>query len=217
MDSPAFELSDISHRYGRNWALAHISFSLPRGRALLLTGHNGSGKTTLLRLLATSFAPSLGAMKLLGRDPAIEREALRREVALLTHSNFLYEDLSAFENLLMMARALQLEAPEANVGTVLETVGLTRREKDPVRTYSAGMRRRAALARLLLKRPKLALLDEPFGELDPQGIRDMEELLRSLKGAGVTVVLATHLIEQGEALTDTRLHLEQGRRIEATP
>ena len=94
-------------------------------------------------------------------------------------------------------------------------MGLKKRSDSPARQFSAGMRKRLAIARLLLKAPKLALLDEPFGELDPAGILQMEELIRELAQKGTTVVLATHLIEQGLSLTQARLHLENGRLTEA--
>jgi heme exporter protein A len=94
-------------------------------------------------------------------------------------------------------------------------VGLTKRSDSPVRQFSAGMRKRLAIARLLMKAPALALLDEPFGELDPSGIQDMERIVGELKASGVTVVLATHLIEQGQALCEERLHLREGRAVAA--
>lgn len=81
-----------------------------------------------------------------------------------------------------------------------------------MRQFSAGMRKRLTIARLLMKAPKLALFDEPFGELDPAGIRQMEGLLRELQAGGTTIILATHLVEQGQALTQERLHLDQGHQ-----
>lgn len=210
----ALELNDVSKRYGRRWALARLSFSLRRGAALLLTGHNGSGKTTLLRMIATAISPSRGVVRVLGLDAGTEREAIRRRVALLSHSSFLYEDLSAEENLLTLARLIGERDPQQIVAALIDRVGLKVRRESPVRQFSAGMRKRLAIARLLLKKPELALLDEPFGELDPGGIAQMEGLVRELRDGGATVVLATHLVEQGESLCDTRLHLVDGRRAE---
>jgi heme exporter protein A len=208
---PAIALHDVSKRYGRRWALARLSYALPAGRSLLLTGHNGSGKTTLLRLVATALSPTAGRVEVGGRDSVAEREAVRREVGLLSHTSFLYEDLSARENLLLLARLLGLDAPGEQVGRLLERVGLGQRTESPVRQFSAGMRKRLAIARLLMKAPRVALLDEPFGELDPAGIRAMEGFIQDLKAAGATVVLATHLIEQGQSLCEERLHLREGR------
>lgn len=207
----AFELSDLSRRYGRRWALARLSFKLQSGDALLLTGHNGSGKTTLLKVLATALSPTVGTVKIFGRDVVTERDEVRQRVALLSHASALYEDLSAEQNLMLLARLLALPDPKKQTAAMLERVGLSARADNPVRQFSAGMRKRLAIGRLLMKQPSLALLDEPFGELDPAGIAQMEGFIRDLKNAGATIVLATHLIEQGQSLTNQRLHLEGGR------
>ena len=89
------------------------------------------------------------------------------------------------------------------------------RVDSPVRSFSAGMRKRLAIARLLMKAPAIALLDEPFGELDPAGIEAMEKIIGELKSSGVTVVLATHYVEQGKTLCEERLHLQDGRAVAA--
>ncbi|WP_163870557.1 heme ABC exporter ATP-binding protein CcmA [Myxococcus eversor] len=212
---PALALHDVSKRYGRRWALARLTYALPPGRSLLLTGHNGSGKTTLLRLLATALSPTAGRVEVLGRDAVADRDSVRRDVALLSHASFLYEDLTAHQNLTVLARLLGHPSPKDGASALLSRVGLEKRSDNPVRGFSAGMRKRLAIARLLLKAPDLALLDEPFGELDPAGIRDMEGFIAELKAAGVTVVLATHLVEQGMSLCEERLHLQDGRAVDA--
>ena len=210
--SPAIQLEDVSKRFGSRWAVARLSYSLPAGRSLLLTGHNGSGKTTLLRMIATATFPTAGQIKLFGSDTRQGREELRHEVALLSHASFLYEDLTAAQNLMLVAEFLGLDDPRRLVAGLLERIGLTSRADSPVRQFSAGMRKRLTIARLLMKAPRLALFDEPFGELDPAGILQMENLLRELQAGGTTIVLATHLVEQGQSLTHERLHLAEGRR-----
>lgn len=213
--TPALVLDDVSRRYGRRWALARLSYTLPGGRSLLLTGHNGSGKTTLLRLVGTAMSPTAGHVRVLGMDAVTERDGVRRQVALLSHASFLYEDLTAEQNLRVLADLLGLDAPADRAALLLEQVGLSRRSGNPVRQFSAGMRKRLAIARLLMKQPRLALLDEPFGELDPAGIDAMEKVIHGLKAGGTTVILATHLIEQGLTLCEERLHLQDGRRVPA--
>lgn len=209
---PAIELDDVSKRFGARWAVARLSYSLPAGRSLLLTGHNGSGKTTLLRMISTATFPTAGSIKIFGAETRKQRDELRHDVALLSHASFLYEDLTAAQNLTLVAEFLALEQRKDLVASLLERIGLTDRADSPVRQFSAGMRKRLTIARLLMKKPKLALFDEPFGELDPKGILQMEGLLRELQAGGTTIVLATHLVEQGQALTQERLHLEQGRK-----
>jgi heme exporter protein A len=210
--APAIELVDVSKRFGARWAVARLTYSLPAGRSLLLTGHNGSGKTTLLRMISTATFPTAGSIQIFGQETREKREDLRHEVALLSHASFLYEDLTAAQNLTLVAEFLGLDQPKQLVAGLLERIGLTSRADSPVRQFSAGMRKRLTIARLLMKAPKLALFDEPFGELDPAGILQMEGLLRELQAGGTTIVLATHLVEQGQALTQERLHLEQGRQ-----
>ncbi|WNG46687.1 heme ABC exporter ATP-binding protein CcmA [Archangium minus] len=212
---PALVLHDVSKRYGRRWALARLSYTLPPGRSLLLTGHNGSGKTTLLRLVGTALSPTHGRVEVLGHNCVTQQETVRRKVALLSHASFLYEDLTAHQNLMVLARLLGMDSPSDVAGALLTKVGLTKRSDSPVRQFSAGMRKRLAIARLLMKAPALALLDEPFGELDPAGIQAMEKIIGELKDTGVTVVLATHLIEQGMSLCEERLHLQEGRAVAA--
>ncbi len=193
--------------------MARLSWSVPVGASVLLTGHNGSGKTTLLRLLATAIRASAGTVQVLGLDAATQREDIRAQVGLLSHANFLYEDLDAHENLGVVARLLGRSGAE--VPELLGRVGLAERGRDPVRVFSAGMRKRLAIARLLLQAPRLALLDEPFGELDPAGIAEMEAHIRELRATGVTLVIATHQVSQGLALCTERLHLEDGRSAAA--
>ncbi len=213
MTTPAaLEIDDVSKRFGTRWAVARLSYSLPAGRSLLLTGHNGSGKTTLLRMIATATFPTAGALRVFGQETRKHRNALRHDVALVSHASYLYEDLTAAANLTLLAEFLGVDDMKPRVASLLDRVGLSARATSPVRQFSAGMRKRLAIARLLLKAPKLALFDEPFGELDPAGIVWMESLLRDLKAGGTTVVLATHLVEQGQSLTDERLHLVEGRK-----
>ncbi len=207
----AVELRDVSKRFGTQWALARVSYSLPMGESLLLTGPNGSGKTTLLRLIATAASPTAGELRVLGLDSRTQREDIRQRVGLLSHASFLYEDLSAHQNLTLMSRLLGLKDPKQRVASLLSEVGLPPHSPKPIRQFSAGMRKRLAIARLLLKAPELALLDEPFGALDPRGITQMETIIRELSQRGTTVILATHLVEQGKSLCKLRLHLHSGR------
>ncbi len=213
MSALAVEAIDISKRFGARWAISRLSFSLEQGRSLLLTGHNGSGKTTLLRIISTAAFPTAGTLKVLGFDSKKQRDSLRPSVALVSHASFHYEDLTASQNLLLSAKFLGVKDPAATVKELLERMGLAARADSAVRQFSAGMRKRLAIARLLMKAPKVALLDEPFGELDPAGILQMEQLIRDLQKQGTSVVLATHLIEQGLTLTQERLHLEAGRKV----
>jgi heme exporter protein A len=212
----AFEAEGVYRRFGLRWALAGVSYALERAQALLLTGHNGSGKTTLLRILAGALKPSRGRVSVLGFDAVRERDELRRRVGLLGHQSFLYEDLTAQQNLAVAARLLGKPTDARALAPLLERVGLQDRAGAAVRTFSAGMRKRLSLARLFLKGPELYLLDEPFGELDPAGIQLVERLISELRAQNRTVVVSTHFVEHGRALCDVRLHLDNGRALKVT-
>lgn len=206
----AARLNGISRRYGRHWALLRVSFDIPEGRTVLLTGPNGAGKTTLLRVLATALTPTRGHLELFGVPAADNLESLRRRIGLLTHKSNLYEDMTAYESLAMLTRFDRgIEAK--CIPAVLERVGLAARSHNATRTFSAGMQRRLTIARLLLTSPDLVLLDEPFTQLDPEGVDLMTEVVCELKQGGATIVMSTHDIERGLALCDLHAHVVEGR------
>lgn len=199
----------MSRRYGRRWALVRLSLRVAPGRVVVVTGSNGAGKSTLLRLLATAIRPDGGTARVLGRDVVRERHAVRSDVGLLDHRPHVYSDLSARENLQLVARFRG--ATGEDVSRVLAEVGLEARAGDPVSTFSAGMRKRLALARVLLQDARLVLLDEPYGELDPPGFALVDGLLARWRSRGTTVLLSTHLLDRGRALGDDAVVLEGGR------
>ena len=203
--------SGLCRRYGPRWALVDVSFELAAGRALMIAGRNGSGKSTLLRLIATAIRPDRGTARVAGHDLREERDRVRRSVALLSHHSYHYEVLSALENLQVAARFLGRGADRASLLPLLEQVALADRADDPVHTFSAGMRKRLALARTLMQQARVVLLDEPYGELDPPGFRLVDRLFDELRGRGVAILMATHLLDRGAALCDKGLILEAGR------
>jgi heme exporter protein A len=209
----AVAAAGLCRRYGRRWALVDVSFEVPAGALVMVTGRNGSGKSTLLRVLATAIRPDLGTARVLGHDVRGERETVRRNVALLGHRTHLYEPLSALENLAVVARFLRADARRGALLAQLEGVGLADRGDDPVQTFSAGMRQRLALASVLLQRPKVVLLDEPYGHLDAAGFLLVDSLLQRLRTEGATVLMATHLMARGRKLCDLGLVLEAGKLV----
>jgi heme exporter protein A len=206
MSQPTVQTRDLCRRYGRRWALARVDLDLEPGERLLVLGANGGGKTTLLRVLSTATQPTRGTLRLFGLDPARQPEEVRRRLALLTHLPSLYDDLSGTENLRILARLLR---KPLNVRPLLEQVGLDDRP-DPVRSFSAGMRKRLSFARLLIQEPELALIDEPYGQLDPDGFLLVDRLVAELSRRGTTVILASHLVERAAGLCARALLLHQG-------
>jgi heme exporter protein A len=203
----AIEANGLSKRYGRRWALLNAGFVLPRASTLLLAGHNGSGKSTLMRVLATATRADRGSATVAGHSLR-DHSAVRPHVALLGHASFLYETLTAEENLSIAANLLGRD--RAEVMLLLDRVGLKQRAKDLVSSFSAGMRKRLSLARVLLQRADVLLLDEPYGALDPAGFALMDEVVKEAKQRGATVILSTHQLERGVSLCDFALLLEQG-------
>jgi heme exporter protein A len=183
----------------------------------MVTGRNGSGKSTLLRVLATAIHADGGTATVAGHDIRSATHAVRRKTALLSHHSHLYEALSALQNLQVTARFLGRDADRDALLPLLNDTGLADRADDPVATFSAGMRRRLSLARVLLQDPSVVLLDEPYGQLDPPGFRLVDGLLSGLRTRGATVLMATHLLERGRALCDEAIVLEEGRLVWSGP
>jgi heme exporter protein A len=207
----AVEADGLGRRYARRWALVDVSLRLPPGTTLMVAGRNGSGKSTLLRLLATAIRPTRGSARVAGFDVVEGRDDVRRRTALLAHVSYTYDVLTALENLRIAARFLGRATDRQALGAVLDEVGLAERADDAVETFSAGMRKRLALARVLMQDAAVVLLDEPYGELDPPGFRMVDRLLGRLRQTGRTVLMSTHLLERGADLCDEGLILEAGR------
>lgn len=202
--APVVEARGLSRRFGRRWAFARVDLAVAPGERVLIVGANGSGKTTLLRSLATVLRPSQGELRLFGLDPRSHGSQVRPRLAFLGHALGLYEDLSAADNLRVVARLA--DKPPPDVEALLARVGLDVRS-DPVRAFSAGMRKRTQVAALLVQEPDLVLLDEPFAALDPAGVTDLVNLLRELPG---TLVVASHRIARAATLCDRAILLDEG-------
>lgn len=200
---------NLSKRYGRRWALAGVTLEIRTGAVVVVAGHNGSGKSTLFRLIATAIRPDGGELTIDGFTVRTEKEDIRHRVALLSHYSYLYESLTAAENLAVAAQ--HLGKPVTAVPSLLARVGLAERAGDAVGTFSAGMRKRLSFARVLLQEARLVLLDEPYGQLDPQGFSLVDDVVGELRRSGVTVLMATHQLERGAALADDAIVLERGR------
>lgn len=198
----------IAKTFGRVRVLRDVSLRVAAGETVAIFGPNGAGKSTLLRLCATLFEPTAGVLTLFGRRDA--SAVVRRRIGLLSHQSFLYPDLSARENLAFYARLYGLERPDRIAETWLDRVGLGDTATRPVRVFSRGMEQRLALARTLLHDPELLILDEPWSALDAGAADLLSGLLRTLRGEGRTLLVATHDFERGLALADRAVILHGG-------
>jgi heme ABC exporter ATP-binding subunit CcmA len=203
---PAIRCDAVSRRYGERLALDRVSLLVEPGERVVLTGGNGAGKTTLLRMLATVLRPHEGTLEVAGCALPRQARAVRPLVGYLGHEPLVYPGLTAGENLELYA-ALQA-VPAGAADAALELVGLERRRGDLAAELSRGMRQRLALARALLHRPSILLLDEPTTGLDEDGRERLRRLLASHEG---TAVISTHEPAWFETLGVRRVRLAEGR------
>lgn len=210
--TPGIETRDLARLFRRSPALAGVTMRVEAGSAVAVLGANGAGKSTLLRILATALRPSYGAALVDGIDVAERPEEIRPRVVLLPHANGLYDDLTAGENLAFAARLLGIPSPDraGRIVAALERVQLTDVRDDRAGRFSAGMRRRLALGRLLLGHPRLVLLDEPYAALDADGMTLVDDLLDEWRTNGATVLVATHAAERLAPRIDGWMRLEHG-------
>ena len=207
------EVRGLIKSFGPRAALAGVDFSVEAGEFLTLVGPNGAGKTTLLRILATLTRPTSGTVRIAGLDPARAGEEARRRIGFLSHHTLLYDDLTAEQNLRFYARMYDLQDGPERIQYLLERVGLATRRYDLVRTFSRGMQQRLAVARAVLHRPPVLLLDEPYTGLDPNAAQVLTDLLTELAGEGCTVLLTTHNLERGLAVGRRVVVLVRGRIV----
>jgi heme exporter protein A len=191
--------------------IAGVDLVVEGGECVALLGANGAGKTTLLRLLATLLRPSGGRLVLFGEDAARRPAAALARIGFVGHESACYGDLTAAENLAFYADLYRVDDARARAAELIAWAGLEHGARRPVRTFSRGMTQRLALARALLHRPELLLLDEPFNGLDPQATARLESLLLELRTAGHAIVLSTHDVPRGAALATRVAILHRGR------
>jgi heme exporter protein A len=214
---PALAFDAVARRFGRRWVLRGVDLRIMAGAVTGLLGRNGGGKTTLLRVAATALRPTRGAVRVYGVDAFRQPAAVRPWIGLLGHHAGVYDELTAAENLRFSLRMAGLPADRARIRQVLERVRLTAEHDEVVRGFSAGMRRRLGLARLMLRPPRLLLLDEPYASFDADGIETINGFAREITTAGGAVLMTTHDLERGAGVIDRVVRIEEGRIIEAAP
>ena len=203
------EAQGVGKRFGIRWVLRGVTLDVARGEVAALLGPNGSGKSTILRILGTLLRPNAGTASVNGLDIVTEASSVRGHIGYLAHTPGLYEDLTARENLQFAARMLGLQNGIAD--SSLERVGLASVANNRVRGFSAGMQRRLALARLIMRSPKILLLDEPYSNLDEEGVDLMNSVIRDIIGSGGAALLALHELAPAKGMIDRSLRLVEGR------
>ena len=204
--SVVLEVTNLSKRFGRLQAVNSISFSVEKGNVYGLLGPNGSGKSTTLGILLSTINPTEGNWSWFG-NCGTTSDDLKRIGAIIEHPNF-YTYLSAEKNLRIVCEIKG--APYSRINAVLKLVGLIERKKDRFSSYSLGMKQRLAIASAMLNEPEVLILDEPTNGLDPEGIIQIREIIKSIANQGTTIILASHLLDEVEKVCSHVIILKKG-------
>ena len=190
--STVIEIKNLVKRFGHKQVLKNLNFSVEQGEFVAILGPNGAGKTTLLRILSSLSKPNFGSITIGGYSLPNQAAAVRLKLGIVSHQPLLYGDLSAEENLLFYSRLYGMEHPQYRIHEILQLVGLEKRKKDMIRTYSRGMQQRLAIGRAILHDPEVLLLDEPHTGLDQEASNMLDRLLGQVATRGRTVVMTSH-------------------------
>ena len=211
----AIEATELTRRFGETRAVDGLSLDVPPGIVFGLLGPNGAGKTTTIRILATLLRPDGGTARVFGHDVVRDAEAVRARIALTGQFASVDAELTAYENLALLARLYGYRRADAKARAreLLETFDLAAAGRRQVATFSGGMRRRLDIAASLIVRPDLLFLDEPTTGLDPRSRQQTWEMVRSVVAAGTTVVLTTQYLDEADQLADQIAVIDEGRLI----
>ena len=209
------ETKDLTKRYGDFVAVDHLNLAVREGEVFGLLGPNGAGKTTTILMLLGLTEPTAGQVRVLGLDPSRQPLRVKAHVGYMPDQVGFYDELSARENLAYIAKLNAIPRGEIDrrIDEVLERVRLRDVADRRVGTFSRGMRQRLGVADVLIKRPKLIIMDEPTQGLDPELAREFLDLIRELKEEGITILLSSHLLHQVQAICDRVGLFSQGRMV----
>ena len=215
MSDSLLVVESLTHRYGERVALDNVSFTVAKGEIFGLLGPNGGGKTTLFRILSTLVAPTGGSVRMFGIDVVRQQGEIRRRIGVVFQSPSLDRKLTVLENLRHQGHLYNLRGPELQLrmDELLARFGMADRRNDIVETLSGGQRRRVELAKGLLHKPQMLLLDEPSTGLDPRVRRELSDYLERLRDEdGMTILLTTHLMEEADRCNRLAI-LDRGRLV----
>ncbi len=210
MTLPVVDVAGLTKVFGISVAVDRVDLQVGPGEVVALLGPNGAGKTTLLKLLSTAIKPSAGAGKVLGEDLVVGRDAIRRQIGMISHNHHLYEELTAEENLRFAATMHGMRPERAAVEKALAEVGLAAHARAKVRTFSTGMKRRLVIGKMLLFAPDLLFLDEPHNTLDQAAIALLNGYVASVVTRGGAAVVATHNLTRAFAMADRFVLMRAG-------
>jgi len=207
----AIEVQGLTKSFEGRLALNGVDLKVRRGEVLSVFGPNGAGKTTLIKVLATLLKPTAGKVQVAGLDLRESSMEIRRKIGVISHQTFLYDELTAFENLKFYGKMYDVPNLKERIYEVMAKVGLASRIHHQVRTLSRGMQQRLAIARAVLHSPSIMLLDEPETGLDEYAHAMLVEMLSASNGGERTVVMTTHSLERGFEIGDRVAILVEGK------
>nr|WP_144922997.1 ABC transporter ATP-binding protein [Paenibacillus bovis] len=208
------ELKNVTKKIGKRTIIDDLSINIVEGEVFGLLGPNGAGKTTTIRMVVGLIGITSGEISICGKNVKSEFEQAISKVGAIVENPELYKFLTGYQNLMQVAR-LTKGITKEKINEVIELVGLKDRIHDKVKTYSLGMRQRLGIAQSLLHDPKVLILDEPTNGLDPAGIREVRDYLRSLaKEKGLAVIVSSHLLSEMEMMCDRIAIIQQGKLID---
>ena len=213
MNEPLITVEKLDKLFGARWALRSVSFTIKQGEIVALVGPNGAGKTTLLRIIGTLSRANHGRIHI-GKIPVAEHpNSARAALGFVGHQTFMYDDLTAQENLAFYARLYDLPDVATRVREVAARVGIENRLNDVARTLSRGLQQRLTIARMLLHQPAVFLLDEPYTGLDKIAADLLDQIMTDAKKEGRAVLFSTHDLERGLAICDRAIIMKAGRVV----
>lgn len=212
------KVQGLSKNFGAIKAVDQLSFEVEAGQVYGFLGQNGSGKSTTIRMLLSLIHPSQGHIEIFGQSLTDNRSAILEQIGAVIERPDLYPYLTAQEHLTLFAKLRKQKITSAKIEATLAQVGLLSRANDKVQTYSLGMKQRLGIGIALLHDPQLIILDEPTNGLDPQGIADIRQLIKSLsKDQGKTVLVSSHLLSEIEQIATHILIIHQGKKMAEGP
>lgn len=216
---PIISASGIRKSFGDRVALKSIDLEVKRGQSVVILGPNGAGKTTFLKVLSTVITPTKGTVIINGIDIKKKPAEVRRMIGVISHESYLYDELTARENLGFFGRMYGLGKDELEERTdeLLANVDLLKRGDDRVGSFSRGMKQRLSIARTLMHKPSILLMDEPYTGLDQKAAETFESVMDCLDTGKVTKIMVSHNVERGLQLSDRAIIMDSGKIVHDSP
>jgi ABC-2 type transport system ATP-binding protein len=207
------EIENLSKHFKDVWAVKNLNLNVYKGDVFGFLGPNGAGKSTTIRMLLSLIAPTEGRISIFGKDLKKNRLDILSKIGAIVEKPDFYNYLSAYKNLEILGKLSKTDVSKKRIMEVLELVGLEKRSKSKVKTYSFGMKQRLGLAQSLLHNPDLIILDEPTTGLDPQGMKEVRDLILFLSNQKKTIFISSHILYEIELIANRMVIIDKGSAI----